>query len=78
MDTKVKSDGNPRHSSGTDELGVAEKGGRSVVVAVEESCSMVSKMLVREFVQGARHNILRGFFFKKRKTVSSSSRYLVR
>jgi hypothetical protein len=34
--TKVQSDGNPRDRGGADELGVAEKGGSTMVVAVQE------------------------------------------
>lgn len=38
VNPKVESDGNPRDSSRADELGVAEKSGSAMVVAVEEGC----------------------------------------
>ena len=36
MDRQVERDRHPLHGGGADELGVAKKGGRAMVVAVEE------------------------------------------
>lgn len=44
-----------------------------MVVAVEESYDVSGRKALEEL-----KNILRGFFLRKRNTVSKSSRYLVR
>lgn len=75
VDGEVQGDGNPGDSSRADELGVAEEGSRAVVVAVEEGWDPVSKGARCEIIE---LDALRGFFLRNRKTVSSSSRYLVR
>lgn len=38
VDRKVKSDDDPRNRCRANQLGVAEEGGRAMVVAMEESC----------------------------------------
>ena len=44
MNTEVQGDGDPRHGSRANELGVAEKSGRTVVVAVKEGWRKVSNV----------------------------------
>lgn len=80
VDEQVQRDDDPGHSGATEELCVAQNSGSAMVVAVEESwkddglvhwsSNCVNKCLVG--------NVLRGFFLRNKKTVSSSSRYLVR
>jgi peptidyl-tRNA hydrolase len=54
-------------------LSVAQESRGTVVVAVEEGCELLEKYLLADWL-----GILNGFFFATKKTVSSSSRYLVR
>ena len=91
MDHKVKSNRDPRlirsarfrrlsHASktydggATNELGVAEESSGTVVVAVKESWVTISCWFECDW-DGL---LLKGFFLTTRKTVSRSSRYLVR
>lgn len=74
VDSQVEGNGDPGHSCATDELSVAQQGSGAMVVAVQEGYTRLAvTVLFREWII-----VLRGFFFKKRKTVSRSSRYLVR
>ena len=57
----------------TDKLCVAEECGGTVVVGVKESCKVS-----RNSCEGFLKDSLSGFFLRKRKTVSSNSRYFVR
>jgi hypothetical protein len=38
MDSQIERDWDPGHGRGSDQLGIAEQGGRAVMVAVEEGC----------------------------------------
>ena len=58
----------------SDELSVAEEGGRAMVVGVEEG---YDQLVMNDSSYGTG-SVLRGFFFKNRKQVSISSRNLVR
>lgn len=77
VDGQVKGDGNPGYGGRADQLGVAEKSGGAMVVAVEESCKMLG-IIVRRSNFNWNGNVLRGFFLRNKKQVSRSSRYLVR
>lgn len=80
VNSQVQGDGNPRDRGRANELSVAEESSSTVVVAVEEGCrhKEISHVAASGFPSQLRINILNGFFFKKRKTVSNNSRYLVR
>lgn len=79
MDSEVKSDGNPRNRGRANQLSVAKKSGGAVVVAVKEGYRQNMVSDISSYLRPQlREFILRGFFLRKRKTVSRSSRYLVR
>jgi hypothetical protein len=78
VDSEVQGDDDPGHCGVADELGVAEHGGSAMVVAVEEGCRAGAVSSGRETQLRFDNDLLRGFFLRNMKTVSKSSRYLVR
>lgn len=77
VDHQVESNGNPGNSSVTQQLGEAEEGRSTMVVGMEEGYYRTSQSMPCCYWLLVKH-LLSGFFFKKRKQVSRSSRYLVR
>lgn len=94
VDGEVEGDGDPGDGGRANELGVAEESGGAMVVAVEEGCHVLAALMLGLVgLRLCRHvradaterpgdcsvgNLLRGFFLRNKKTVSRSSRYLVR
>ena len=75
VDEQIQRDGHPGHRGQADELRVAEQSRGAVVIAVQEGCQSLAFSTLCMYMED---HSLRGFFLRNKKTVSSSSRYLVK
>lgn len=84
VDGEVKADDDPGYGGAAEKLSVAKNRSSTMVVTVQEGWRQTRVSMVLMWRGGRMMDdlrsryVLRGFFLRKRKTVSKSSRYLVR